>query len=52
LAMVTKTAGSSTAARLRGVTVMNITVFLLSTVQASDPTELQNCYWWLPYFEG
>jgi hypothetical protein len=55
LAMVTETVetvGSATATRLRGVTVMDITVFLFSTGKTSDPAKLQNCYRWLPYFEG
>ena len=53
-AMVAQTVGSSefrsSATRLRGVTIMKITDFLYSDVKTSDPTELQNCYWWLPYF--
>jgi len=43
---------SSTATRLRGVTIMKITNFLHSNVKSSDPTKLQNCYWWLSYFGG
>ena len=55
-AIVAERAGSSefrsTATRLRGVTIRKITVLLHSNVKTSDPTELQNCYWGLPYFVG
>lgn len=52
--MVADTVGSSefrfTSTRLRGVTILKITDFLYSNMNTSDPTELQNCYWFLPYF--
>lgn len=51
-----ETMGSSefkyTATRLRGITIMKIRDFLNSNLKTSDSTELQNCYWWLPYLGG